>query len=281
VVTEVQWLRRAGAEPRFFVLGHRGMLGNVVRRFLEEHGFSCLTTDHRYDGSPESPLVAEVAESDADVVVNCAGVTTQRQISDERLMVANALLPQHLAAAIGPSRLLIHASTDCVFAGGAGRHRVDQPPDATDPYGLSKRLGELVLHAPERRVLVLRTSIVGPEERSARGLLAWFLSQSGPARGWTDHLWNGITTLAWAKLAAEFATGKRPMDAGLQQPTTAEAMSKYELLQLFADVYDHRIGIEAVATGNGIDRTLEPTIEMPPLAEQLRELRTWWDRGPA
>lgn len=256
------------------------MLGTVVHRYLREQGYECLTSDVRYSGRPDDPLIADVAASGADVVVNCAGITTQRQADDVRLLIVNALLPQHLAAVLSRSQMLVHPSTDCVF-GGRGPHSVGSPTDAQDPYGLSKRLGENVLHAPSPVTVVLRTSIVGPENDSARGLLAWFLGETGLVKGWTDHLWNGITTLAWAKLCVEFATGARAAAAGLHQPTTSAAVSKYELLQLLAETYDHRIPIEPVETGRPVDCRLEPTLEMPPLAAQLAELRDWWGAEPA
>lgn len=257
------------------MLGHRGMLGAVVHRYLSQHGYECMTSDLRYAGRPDDPLIADVAASGADVVVNCAGITTQRQPDEGQLLMVNGLLPQHVAAILSGSQMLVHPSTDCVFRG-AGAHAVGGSPNADDPYGLSKRLGENVLHTGAPTIVVLRTSIVGPEKETARGLLAWFLAQRGPVKGWTDHLWNGITTLAWAKLCLEFATGARPEAGGLHHPTTATAVSKYELLNLFAETYDHRIPIEPVETGRPVDCRLEPTLEMPPLAAQLAELRDWW-----
>lgn len=256
------------------------MLGTVVHRHLREQGYGCIISDLRYEGHPDDPLMAEVAGSGVDVVVNCAGITMPRHVDDKRLFIVNALLPQHVAATLSGSQLLVHPSTDGVFRGDR-MHAATAPPDADDPYGLSKRLGENVLHTAGPTVVVLRTSIVGPEKQSARGLLAWFLAQRSAVQGWTDHLWNGITTLAWAKLCVEFATGVRAPATGLHQPTTATAVSKYELLQLFAEAYDHRVPIEPVATGRPVDRRLEPTIQMPPLAGQLAELRDWWaaDRG--
>ena len=48
---------------------------------------------------------------------------------------------------------------------------------------------------------LLRGSIVGPEAAQGKSLLNWFLNQSeGKVNGFIDHMWNGITTLNFAKI---------------------------------------------------------------------------------
>lgn len=238
------------------IYGQRGMLGHVVARYLAEHGHQVIDGG-RYDGA--------LTLRDAEAVVNCAGV-----LSGERGMyLANALLPLHLAARLD-GRPLIHASTDCVFTGDRGWYRVDEPTDAQSDYGLSKRLGEGCLTYPN--VFVLRTSIVGPPGDGGRGLLGWFLGQQGRVDGWTDHVWNGITTLAWAELA-RLALEDR-LAPGLHQPTTAETITKCEMLRLFGEVFDHRLEVREV-TGIPCDRSLVPTMAMAPLREQLHDLKAW------
>jgi dTDP-4-dehydrorhamnose reductase len=261
-----------GVRRAVFVLGHRGMLGSTVRRYLNEQGFDVLTSRLRYSGDPADELLAEVVQSRAEAAVNCIGITTARLVEDSSLLAANALLPVHLAAIMG-DRLVVHASTDCVFRGDRGWYGADDRSDAIDPYGLSKRLGEACLAQPN--VVVLRTSIVGPEEASARGLLAWFLRQSGPVDGWIDHRWNGITTLAWAEVCRAALDHDCRVAPGLHQPTTAGVESKYELLRLFAEIFDRAVEIRPVTTSAPIDRSLAPTIEMPPISTQLATLRAW------
>ena len=262
----------------FFVLGHRGMLGHLVYHHLREHRHRVIVSQERYTGHPTDPLIAEVAASSADVIVNCAGITTHRLVSDASMFVANTLLPLHIAATLAHGQLFVHPSTDCVFDGRSGDYAVDDVPNATDPYGLSKRLGELTRAGRGASVVVLRTSIVGPEQGTSRGLLAWFLAQAGPVSGWVDHRWNGITTLAWAQLCLAIARGESPIGPGLHQPTTEGAVTKLDLLQRFAEVFEHRIEIIPVETGAPIDRTLHPSHAMPPLEDQLRELQAWMSR---
>lgn len=244
-----------------FVTGHRGMLGHMVARYLASQGHEILTTEHRYLGGADDALVRAVVGSGADAVVNCAGIVTGA--SDQ--MIVNGLLPSHLASAIG-DRPFIQPSTDCVFNGRRGWYRVTESPNATDPYGVSKRIGEGCLGWGN--VVVLRTSIVGPGER---GLLGWFLRQPR-AEGWADHYWNGITTLAWAKIAAAALAGRVP--PGLHQPATETALTKYDLLVMFGEVFGHAVPVAPVEMGS-LDRTLVPTMSVPLLHEQLLELRDW------
>jgi dTDP-4-dehydrorhamnose reductase len=262
---------RARISRRVFVLGHRGMLGSTVSAYLGARGHDVRISDRRYGGGVDDELLADVRAERPSAVVNCLGVVSPSLASPSGLMLANALLPQHLAATVGAIPV-IHASTDCVYDGKRGWYAVGEPPSAVDPYGLSKRLGEACAGSG---AIVLRTSIVGPSAGAGRGLLGWFLGQHNEVDGWVDHMWNGITTLAWAQIAASVVEGLATIGPGIHQPTCREAVSKCDLLHLFADTFNHRIEIRPVETGSPCDRTLIPTIDMPPLAEQLRALRSW------
>jgi dTDP-4-dehydrorhamnose reductase len=250
------------------------MLGALVQRYLRERGHVVLTSEARYSGRPSDELVQEVVNSRAEAIVNCLGATPGSGSSEQEMMAANAMLPVHLSRLIG-GRLLIHASTDCVFDGSRGWYRADEPPNAMDAYGLSKGVGEACVAATN--VVVMRTSIVGPPAGAGRGLLGWFLGQEGPVDGWTDHLWNGITTLAWAELAARTVEGNG-LASGLHQPTVEDEVTKDGLLRMFGEVFEHRIEIRPVRTEHARNRTLLPTTAMPPLREQLVELRAWLGR---
>ena len=262
-------MAKVRARLRVFVLGHRGMLGSAVSSYLSACGHDVVVSEARYVGGVDDKLIADVRAARPGAVVNCLGVVSASLTSPTGLILANALLPQQLAATLG-ALPTIHASTDCVFDGRRGWYEVGEHPNATDAYGLSKRLGE---HCAHDGAVVLRTSIVGLPSHAGRGLLGWFLGQDGPVEGWIDHLWNGITTLAWARLAAAILEGDESIGPGVHQPTSREAITKFDLLHLFAATFDHHIEIRSVETGARIDRTLVPTVEMPPLTEQLSELR--------
>jgi dTDP-4-dehydrorhamnose reductase len=250
------------------------MLGTVVVRLLVQEGYDVVTSDSRYGGRPDDGLIDEVRAASPRAVINCLGVIPATLSEAVPMMMGNGLLPIHLASAM-PGVRIIHASTDCVFDGKRGWYRADEEPNATDAYGFSKRLGEKVALAPN--ATVFRASIIGPPASAGRGLLGWFLSSPGPVDGWSNHHWNGITTLEWARLARRALEGE--IGPGLHQPTTSMAVSKLELLRLFAGTFGHAIEIRPVVHREALDRTLAPTLEMPSLEVQLGELAEWMDRA--
>jgi len=149
---------------------------------------------------------------------------------------------------------VIQIATDCVYSGAKGRYAEKDAHDPTDVYGKTKSLGEV--RTPE--FLHLRCSIIGPEPRSHRSLLGWFLSQKPGAAvpGYLNHRWNGLTTLHFAALCRGVIRANPPL-SGLRHVVPADDVTKRDLLELFRSSF-HRPDIvvvprEAAAV---IDRTL-------------------------
>lgn len=258
------------------------MLGHVVARYLVEQGCDVVTTESRYEGLPRDPLVEAVRRSSCEWIVNAAGRIKQKSDSPMELLLANSLLPLHLKSRMRPDQCLVQASTDCVFSGERGGYSVKDERDAVDAYGLSKILAEAV--ACDARFTVIRTSIIGPELEGGHGLMSWFLRQTesteptDPVRGFLNHRWNGITTLEWAKVSWEVLSGKHERNLPVLQPGVSPSVSKYELLQLIAHIWDREISIVPVAAPEAVDRTLVPTLPRPELKQQLREMKDWYYR---
>jgi len=263
---------------RVFVLGHRGMLGQVVARAVAERGHTVVTSAERYSGSPADPLVEVVRTSGCAAVLNCLGSVKRRESDLPVLLTANLMLPVHIATSLGAEQTFVHASTDCVFDGHRGGYRVDEVPRADDPYGFSKRLGEVIAGRPN--VTVIRVSVVGPDERSeGTGLLSWFLRQPTGIEipGYTNWRWNGVTTLEWATIALEVIERRRRGEPvpPIVQPGTP-AVTKYELLLAFREAYGTKHRIVPVEAPVAVDRTLAPTEKRSPIAEQLTRIREWY-----
>jgi dTDP-4-dehydrorhamnose reductase len=263
---------------KVFVLGHKGMLGHVVASFFRGAGIEVLTTDSRYATEPKNALIRAVIESDAEWVINAIGKIKQKTSQPSELLEANALLPAQLKVFLHSGQKLLHASTDCVFSGKTGNYGRDQQRDAEDVYGLSKVLGEAV--AEPDRCQVIRTSIIGPELSTASGLMAWFLSQKHSVKGFTDHLWNGITTFEWSKIALEIVRGNLKVAAPIVQAAAAAPISKYELLKQISDIWNHPITIIPIASGMPINRTLVPDLPRSDIRQQLQEFRAWYQPAP-
>ena len=200
-----------------------------------------------------APSLAALVDGigEVDGVVNAAGVIKPYSLVDPFMtLFINGTVPHLLAAAYG-SRL-IQITTDCAFSGLDGApYTEDSPHSPNDLYGLSKSIGE-----PSGRSLVLRTSIIGPEIHGFVSLVAWVKKQDGQsAKGFTRHLWNGITTRQFGRVVDEIVShrGRYP-DHGLFH-IFSTAVTKYEMVTAIAKKYD----VKAMITpdnGPALDRRL-------------------------
>lgn len=256
------------------VLGAAGMLGNaMLRLFAGSPGFAAwgsarttaslrlLPAEHQkrlvpgVDVENSDNLVRLLAQVRPNVVINCIGLVKQLAEADDPLQAIpiNALLPHRLArlCKLAGARL-IHVSTDCVFDGRRGPYREEDPADAQDLYGRSKLLGEV----DYPNAVTLRTSIIGHELAGAHGLVGWFLSQTGPVRGFTRAVFSGLPTVELARVIRDHVL-PQPQMHGLYH-VSAEPIAKYDLLRLVAAAYgrDNPIAPDDKLV---IDRSLDST----------------------
>jgi dTDP-4-dehydrorhamnose reductase len=173
----------------------------------------------------------------------------------EQAIRVNAIFPHHLArAAASVGARVVQIATDCVYSGRRGRYVESDAHDPEDVYGKTKSLGEVAA----THVLNLRCSIIGPELRGHRSLLDWFRSQPRGAKvnGFTNHRWNGVTTLQFAELTAAIVHGSvRP--PGLQHVVPEDDITKAELLRAFARAFDRSdMEIADSLASQPVDRTL-------------------------
>lgn len=176
-----------------------------------------------------------------DWVINAIGIIkpyirADRPSEVERAVWINALFPLSLARrAEDAGCRVIQIATDCVFSGRDGCYDERADHDALDVYGKTKSLGE----AYSNNLTILRCSIIGPELRSHRSLLSWFLDQPQHAvvDGYTNHLWNGITTLHFAKMCRAIIHGTATPPR-MQHVVPGDDVTKADLLRLFALHYE-------------------------------------------
>jgi dTDP-4-dehydrorhamnose reductase len=238
---------------RVLVLGANGMLGHTMIRVLSmsptlevigtirgERALRCLDEPGKIrlvsgvDVEQADALIRVFATVRPQVVINCVGLVKQlaAALDPMRAIPINAVLPHRLAALCeAADARLIHVSTDCVFSGSKGQYVESDFPDAADLYGRSKLLGEV--DCPQ--AITLRTSIIGPELASSRGLVAWFLSQTGPVRGFRRAIFSGLPTVELAGLIRDLVLPRADMH-GLYH-VASNPISKYELLKLVATAY--------------------------------------------
>jgi dTDP-4-dehydrorhamnose reductase len=257
------------------------MLGQMVSTYFGRLGHTVVPVTERYTAETRLDFMNALNAAGSGVVVNCIGKIKQKTGGAQDLVWANGVLPLDLWENLRPDQYLIHPSTDCVFAGTAGQpYQVTATADATDDYGWSKRMGEVAL-VGKPRTLVVRVSIIGPDRNaSAKGLLGWFLGLPAGAqvKGFTNHLWNGVTTLEWCKYLAQLLiSGQLPAHEGkVVQLGTAEHHTKHEMLLLFQQTYATNYQIVPSDGQAAVDRRLAPTVQAKPLALQLKELYGFW-----
>ena len=206
-----------------------------------------------------------------DWIINAIGITKPLIKDDnasqiEDAVVVNSLLPHDLGrfAAQTSSRVL-QIATDCVFSGTRGSYDENTVHDATDVYGKTKSLGE----SWQPGVHHLRCSIVGPEPKEFKFLIEWFRRQAigASVNAFTNHSWNGLTTLHFAKLCHGIITQNIQL-GHLQHVIPEGTISKARMLHDFAKTFRRPdIQIHDVAASTVVDRTL--TTNHPELNQQL------------
>ena len=212
------------------------MLGTAMVHVLTQAGHRVRAVDRsQFDAVRDS--VQQLSLNGVDYVVNALGLINRRTTTAaENFYLVNSVFPRVLADTCAARGVrLIHISTDCVFDGRGGPYDEAAATTATDLYGRSKALGE------PANALVIRTSIIGPELQHLYSLLAWFLAQSGSCRGYTNHHWNGVSTLQLSRVIDQI------MQSNLYGYSVrhifSNDVSKYELLCLMREAYQRDIAV--------------------------------------
>jgi dTDP-4-dehydrorhamnose reductase len=236
---------------RVLLLGRNGMLGDAVSKyFLTQADYEIVTNTERW---PSDGFVHEIVALKPDFIINAIGKIPQRKPTEVEYLETNVDLPLFLNT-LGIK--VIHPSTDCEFSGDlpiGNAYSRTSLRDAHDTYGISKATVSSQLEIAASYTKIIRTSIIGHELHSHVSLLDWFLQSETSVRGYTNHYWNGITTLMWAQLA------KRLMDEWnsfpvLNQYATLPYHTKYEILTIMREVYDIEIEIAPFETEEPVNK---------------------------
>jgi dTDP-4-dehydrorhamnose reductase len=253
---------------KVLVLGGRGMIGAGVVNALEAAGVQVLKTSRQPQDAKTVKFEAGQDSIDkllsgleaGDYVFNGIGLIKQRiderSIDDRRKAIAfNADFPHRLAEAAEARGIrVIQVATDCVYEGTLGNYAESAKHDASDVYGKTKSLGEV----PSPAVMHLRCSVIGPETGASLSLFEWVRSQPENAKltGYTDHLWNGVTSEAFGRIIVGIVTEGQFL-AGLQHLVTASVVSKANLVRAIAARCGRGdIKVIDATTTKPVDRTL-------------------------
>lgn len=249
------------------VLGN-GLLGSTFEHY-------CPVIDHETcDITSRFDLDAIIAKYKPKVVINAAGITRPDDIMT--LFKVNSQAPRMIASVCDEHDIrLVQISTDCVYSGKKGKYLEIETPDPDTMYGMSKYLGEIT----EYPHLTVRVSFVGYPDPKGRGLLAW-ASKEKVVTGYDKVLWNGLTTVEFARMLVETIIPMRLSDV---IHVYGETISKYDLLKTAKHVFDFDYQLikesEVTETPHVSDKTLTSILPefhvTKSFRQQMEEMKEW------
>ena len=248
---------------KILILGAGGMLGHKLCQELPKLGYSVTGTLRRKKSYYEQykyifgvvDLIDELEITDnvnfnkiveniqPDAIINCIGIIKQcNDANDEGLCNRiNVDLPHKLSEISKNSYIkLIHISTDCIFSGKKGHYTEEDKSDVDDLYGRSKFLGEV----QHENAITLRTSLIGPELFTQRGLFEWFISQKEQVSGYKNVIFSGFTTIEFARIIHR-VLDMNPFKGGLYN-VASKPINKNDLLMLIKKYMETSINIMGV-----------------------------------
>jgi len=229
------------------ILGHNGMLGHMVKKYLLTKNVNVITTDTRW---PESKDI--IKKFNGDYIINCIGSIPQKTDTFD----LNWEIPIWLD--LNTDVRIIHPGTDC-------------ESDNTD-YGLSKNTSGEYIRTVAKRTKSLKCSIIGPEINSNSGLMEWFLSQEGEVYGYTLAIWNGNTTLEWSKQCLKLM---REWDNYSSETIIfSNTISKYMLLKQISNIFNKEINV--LAKPEGENKAMFGLKYTKDIKKQLEELKSFY-----
>lgn len=251
--------------PKVLVLGADGMIGSAIYNLLLKSDFDLYGSTRR--NSDGSLIFVDVnnLEFEQDLnfltpgsyLVNCIGLIRHKisKDSENEAWEINSEFPKLLAQfALQKQLRLINICTDCVYSGNNGGYDENSVYDPIDVYGKSKASGE----SNNSSVMNLRTSVIGPEKNSSLELLSWVLStqDKGILQGYTNHYWNGVTSLALAKVI-EGIIRHDLFESGKVHLVPANEMTKFDLVKEIASLGKRGdISVVPFMAPNSVNRTL-------------------------
>ena len=266
------------------VIGSTGMLGSAVTEFLTSSSNKVVETN-----TSGNPLISsndcvkfDILKSSAedlldlivipiDYIINCSGVIKhkideQDLASLDKARRINTDFSRELAlSGMGKSIKIIQIATDCVYSGNKGPYDEDSLHDALDVYGVTKSEGEYL----SNNMMILRCSVIGQEVNSHVEFMDWILGQSTGAKlnGFSNHLWNGITTLHFAKIVLGIISANS-FRSGKHHVLPRDSASKFKMIDMVCKSFAREdIQIEKVPAETAIDRRL--TTKYPKMNRDL------------
>lgn len=177
---------------RIVVTGAAGQLGTTVVQQYGDRAEVIPANRQTLDIGDPAAVAAFIARERPDAVINCAAYNNVDGAEDHPsdALRANALAVRALARATASAgAILVHYSTDFVFAGLADRLLTeDDEPAPQSVYACSKLLGEwFAADCPRHYVLRVESLFGGLQRRSSVDRIADAVRKGEPSRVFVDR----------------------------------------------------------------------------------------------
>ncbi len=269
---------------RIIIFGSSGMLGSYISLYLRDNGYEVTEIKReKFDVMKDSftkldQLIQNEIIGKDTVVINCIGTIPHAckdyQLTNKMYIKVNSIFPNVLSQICDKYQIkMIHPTTDCVYKGDKGSYTEKDEPDDDTIYGMTKNLGE-----PEN-CTVIRCSIIGEEVNNKRSLIEWIKSnRNGKIKGYTNHIWNGVTCLQYAKIVKHIIQHNL-FWKGVRHISSPDVLNKHQIVSLINQYYSLNIEIEPFETSVICDRSLSSiydlNMDIPNLEKQISELKEY------
>lgn len=258
---------------RILVLGISGMLGQEVYRSVKKHfpyvtvgtnrqaEFKSATNERVLKFHAHDDITKILEKYEFTHVINCIGVIKPQIFEDKLESVYNAfyvnsVFSRNLSDICRKKAIrLYQIQTDCVYNGVKGGYDEDAKFSPIDIYGMSKLFGETTNDSTTN----LRCSIVGKEIYSKKSLLEWAINQDSNSEinGFTNHIWNGISTRAFTKVLIGMIREDYIIPNRIQHLVPADIVNKATLLKIILNHFGRNdVVVNKIKTQEKIDRSL-------------------------
>jgi dTDP-4-dehydrorhamnose reductase len=247
---------------KILILGSSGILGKTLKFYLTKKKvkiYLILRKKNKKnfflnDFTNFDKLKKIILDINPSHIVNCLGVTkfnnSYNLIKTTKLI--NSKLPKTLSNFCEKKKIFfVHISTDCVFTGKKGYYKDASQKDSMDLYGLSKNKGEV----KNKYTSTIRTSFIGPETRTKKSLLNWFLAQKIVINGFNNAFFSGLTSLELCEIIYKYFIKENKFYNKIIN-VGGNRISKYSLLKTISKVFKKDIHIKKLSNFK-IDRSLD------------------------
>ena len=275
---------------KVLVIGSTGMLGHIAFKYLYNlQRYEVFDIVYRKKLRKDS-IICDVNKTDdlkkiiekikPKIIINCVGALIKNSKKNQlNAIYLNAFFPHKLREITSKNNIkIIHISTDCVFDGKTGNYCESSNTNASDVYGKTKSLGEII----NGQDLTIRTSIIGPEiKKYGEGLFHWLLNQNGTINGYVNSIWTGLTTLELSKILVYTIENDLK---GLIHLTNGNSISKYELISLIK-YHFNLSNIDVKKCNNDysnkslISERSDFKYKIPSYDEMIKDLKVYYDEN--